>query len=74
MAAVIESSSRTRATGPSPAPGGSPSAIADELEIGVEHAARLHLVPVVILGVDPEHRDGGHAMFGGRALGESNAP
>ena len=30
----------------------------------------LHLVPVVIFGVDPEHGDRGHAVLGPHALGE----
>jgi hypothetical protein len=34
-----------------------------EVEIGIEDAARLHLVPVVILGVDPENGDGDDAML-----------
>ncbi len=38
--------------------------------ICVQHAARLHLVPVVIFGVDPEHRDRGNAVFGPHAFGE----
>ena len=38
--------------------------------ICVQHTARLHLVPVVIFGVDPEHRDRGNAVFGAHAFGE----
>ena len=37
---------------------------------GIEDAARFHLVPVVILGVDPEDGDRRHVVLGPHALGE----
>ena len=33
------------------------------VELAVEHRAAAHLGPVVILGVDPEHRHDGHAVL-----------
>ena len=44
----------------------------ERLHVGIEDAARLDLVPVVILGVDPEHRDRRHAVLGAHLLGEAN--
>jgi hypothetical protein len=44
----------------------------ERLHLGVEDAARFDLVPVVILGVDPEHGDRGYAMLGANLLGQSN--
>ena len=44
----------------------------ERLHVRIEHAARLDLVPVVIFGVDPEHRDRRHAVLGPHLLGESN--
>ena len=38
--------------------------------VGGEDAARLHFVPVVILGVHPEHRDSRHLMLGPHTFGE----
>ena len=43
----------------------------ERLHVRIEHAARLDLVPVVIFGVDPEHRDRRHAVLGWYLLGES---
>ena len=39
-------------------------------ERGIEDAARLHLVPVVVLGVDPEDRDRRHVVPRPHAFGE----
>jgi hypothetical protein len=41
-----------------------------QVQIRIEHAGALHLVPVVILRVDPEDRHGRDAMLGPYALGE----
>ncbi len=43
----------------------------ERFHLRIEHAARLDLVPVVIFGVDPEHRDGRDAVFGFHLLSES---
>ena len=44
----------------------------ERLHLGIEHAARLDLVPVVIFGIDPEHRDRRHAVLGSHLLGQPN--
>src|SRR5690606_37486752 len=40
------------------------------LEVGVEDGAAADLVPVMVLGIDPEDRDRRHAVFGGGSPGE----
>ena len=36
----------------------------------VEHRAAAHFLPVVVLGIDPEDRHGGHAVRGGDVAGQ----
>ena len=40
------------------------------LEFSIEDGARAHLFPVVILGIDPEHRDRTDALVGRHTAGE----
>ena len=58
-AASICSSSVSRAMGSSPAPARSPSRIVTGADSRVEHRTAADFGPVVILGVDPEHRHHG---------------
>ena len=44
----------------------------ERLHLGIEHAARLDLVPVVVLGVDPEHRDRRDPVLGSHLFREAN--
>ncbi len=42
----------------------------DRRRLRVEHRTPAHFVPVVILGVDPEHRHDGHAVVAAHRRGE----
>ena len=68
------SSNRTRATGPRVRAGDVADRDGSRRLVSIEDVARLHLVPVVILGVDPEHGNGGHVMLGPHAFGEAAGP
>ena len=63
-------SRRTVATGAGSAPGRAGSETLRGVSVVVEHRTRADFLPVVILGVDPEDRDGRHVVVARDLLGE----